>query len=114
MEKNKNTTNQFDDDVNRHREMTEERINRRKKLKRVAIGLGVTVGTMTASAILWTRVIEPWLNNSYFDQMIMGGAMGQWEEVPMREEVSMREEVPTEAPMPEEKTTFLPKECVKE
>ena len=88
MEENKNTKSQLDEAPKRHREMTEERKNKRKKiLIRAAVGIGVAA----AAAATVARVVSPWINNNinniyYFEQLVVGGAMGQWEEIPMQED----------------------------
>ena len=81
MEENKNPMNQLGEETKRHREMTEERKNKRKRiLIRVAVGIGIATGT----AAVLARVVLPLIDN----YMVVGGAMGQWEEVPMHAETA--------------------------
>jgi hypothetical protein len=88
MEDNKNSMNQLDEKLdektNRHREMTQERIMKRKRiLKGVAIGAGIAIG-VGAGVAGCSYVME--LMNNYTvptAPIPVGGAMGQWEEVPM-------------------------------
>ena len=88
MKENEKLTNQPDESKERHREMTEERKNKRNKiLKGIAIaGAGAAIGAGGIAGYMM------WLNNNapgYIDYMILGGAMGQWEEVPMPTEESV-------------------------
>jgi len=83
MDDKEKTTNQLDENE-RHREMTEERkMKRNRILKGIAIGAGVAIG-IGAGVTGCNYVME--LIRDYSQPMMMGGAMGQWEEVPMRSE----------------------------
>ena len=95
MEENKNNMDKLDEEISRHREMTEKRKNKRKKiLKYVAIGVVVAAGA--GAGLVGCNYIMVLLNDAAANPMpppmIMGGAMGQWEEVPMQriEELSLR------------------------
>ena len=87
-------------DTNRHRDMTEKRKNRRKKIVAAAalsLGIAATAGTMTscddAAAIVSDALNAarqasqptPTPMPDFWDTlpMILGGAMGQWEEIPL-------------------------------
>ena len=90
MEEKNKTTNQLDDVGKRHREMTQERkIKRKRILKGVALGAGIAIG-VGAGVAGCSYVME--LMNNYTGPlpetfpMTPGGAMGQWEEVPMQAE----------------------------
>jgi len=70
--------------------MTEERKNKRKRiLKVVAAGAGVAVGVgaLVARCNFVTEIIHD------YSDMILGGAMGQWEEIPMQEQLNLQGDV---------------------
>jgi len=82
MEENDGAMGQMDEASDRQREMTEERKERRKRiLKGVAVGVGVAAGV--GAAVAGCGYVMELLNSpDYFP--VVGGAMGQWEEVPMQ------------------------------
>jgi len=76
-------TSQLDEVSERHRKITEERKSRRKRiLKGVGLGIGVAIGIAGCNYIVY-------LMSNFAGPMIAGGAMGQWEEVPMPPEDSI-------------------------
>ena len=83
MEENKNLASQLDEVGERRRNMTEERENKRKRiLKNVAIGVGVAVGI--GAGIAGCDYVMDLINVVPPQPIPVGGAMGQWEEVPMQ------------------------------
>ena len=86
MDDKEKTTNQFDENE-RHREMTEERKMKRDRiLKGIAIGAGVAIGV--GAGVVGCNLIMDIVRDytQPMTPMILGGAMGQWEEVPMQPE----------------------------
>jgi len=95
MEENKNSVNQLDEETKRHREMTQERKNKRKRiLTRVAVGVGISVGVgavvgaIVAGGSITLKQICDSVNIVPLPPPPVGGAMGQWEEVPMHAETA--------------------------
>ena len=82
-------TNQLDETSNRHREMTDERKMKRKKiLKYVAVGTVAAAGVGAGIAgCTGCNYIANLMYETYFP--VVGGAMGQWEEVPMQPEAGV-------------------------
>ena len=89
MEENKNAVNLLDDVSKRHREMTQERNIKRKRILEhsaaAAGGIGVAIGTAAFVARM-ARAVLPLFEIPIFDQVLVGGAMGQWEEIPLQED----------------------------
>jgi len=81
MEENKNTMSPLDDEARRHREMNKERLDKRKRiLKRVAIGAVGAGAIAVVVKLIQNKAVE------LIETVVVGGAMGQWEEVPMQED----------------------------
>jgi len=90
MEEKNEPVDKLDEAGRRHREMTQERIIKRKRiLKGVAIGAGVAIGV--GAGVAGCNYVMDLMNN-YTGPLpetfpiTPGGAMGQWEEVPMQSE----------------------------
>jgi len=85
MEENKEPMKRLDDldaeikEIERQREMTEERAKKRKKIL-MGAGIAISVG----GAAVFGYVM--WLIYNAPAPMMLGGAMGQWEEIPMTPE----------------------------
>lgn len=90
MEENKNAMKKLDDlddeikRIKRHRDMTEGRENKRRRILKGAIlgaGIALTTGGIAGcSYIVWLMNFAP--------VGVAGGAMGQWEEIPLQPEES--------------------------